>query len=125
MVLVDAWWELREYNALPVGLSNQILQSLELHGQYLANPSNYEPVYNHAINEAGALFLLSTRFPDLPGASNWKTISEDRLTSSINVAVDSDGVLIENSPYYHFYALEKYRKFSSMLTHKGLYSVPR
>ncbi len=108
MVLVDAWWELREYNSLPVELSNQILQSLEQNGQYLADPSNYEPAYNHAINEAGALFLLSVNFPDLPNANQWQTISEDRLTSSLDTAVDSDGVLLENSSYYHFYALEKY-----------------
>jgi hypothetical protein len=120
MALVDSWWELREYNALSVQMNDEILQSLEQHGSYLADPSNYQAESNHGVNEASALLLLSVDFPDLPNAKEWQTIAEDRLVVGLNTLVDSDGALIENSPYYHFYTLEKYWQIFQWAQGQGL-----
>jgi len=108
MVLVNIWWRLRETNGLSENLSSKILVALKRHGDFLADRNHYEPQYNHGINEAAALLLLAKSFPDLDKSNTWLKIAEDRLNTSVITAVDSDGVLVENSPYYHFYALEKY-----------------
>lgn len=108
MVLVNTWWKLREHNGLPEELSTKILIALKRHGDFLADRNHYEPQYNHGINEAAALLLLAKSFPDLEGSDKWLKIAEERLNTSVISAVDEDGVLVENSPYYHFYALEKY-----------------
>lgn len=108
MVLVNTWWKLREHNGLPENLSTKILIALKRHGDFLADRNHYEPQYNHGINQAAALLLLAKSFPDLEESAKWLQIAEERLNTSVISAVDSDGVLVENSPYYHFYALEKY-----------------
>ena len=108
MVLVDEWWQLREYHQLTESDSNGFLAELERTGTFLADRNHYQPEHNHGTNEAAALFELAVDFPTLPGAHAWEQIARDRLATSIDTLVDADGALIENSPYYDFYTLDKY-----------------
>jgi hypothetical protein len=108
MMLTHIWWDLRKHDRLTVDTSNKILESLAEHGSFLADWHHYELHFNHGINEAAALYVLAANFPDLPGANNWLTLARSRLATGLDDLVDDDGVLIENSPYYHFYILEKY-----------------
>ena len=108
MVLVNIWWKLREQNDLPVEFSNKLLKVLEIHGDFLSDRKHYEIGRNHGINEAAALFILAVNFPDLPNSEKWLSIAKKRISGEVNNLVDEDGVLVENSPYYHFYVLEKY-----------------
>jgi len=108
MYFVKTWWMLRQNNLLTYEASEEILKSLEAHGDFLADPNHYEKSFNHGLNEAAALYLIAVNFPDFPHASEWLELSKNRLSDSLTVMVDADGVLIENSPYYHFYTLEKY-----------------
>ena len=108
MILNNIWWKLRAENALPVADSTKILKALEVHGDFLEDRNHYEPEHNHGTNEAAALNLLAVSMPDLPHAKNWRPVAIERINSSLDSLIDSDGVLIENSPYYHFYTLQKY-----------------
>src|SRR3989344_1683138 len=108
MVLTNTWWKLREQNALPIETSTKILNALQEHREFLAEDKNYEEGFNHGINEATALLVLSENFPDVDGADEWNAIAKSRLNKGLNHLIDKDGVLIENSPYYHFYVMEKY-----------------
>lgn len=108
MMLVNIWWKLREAGELPVELSDQLLRSLVAHGEYLADPAHYEGDYNHGITQAAALLVLAESFPDLGEAPLWRELARERLATGLRDVVDEDGVLVENSPYYHFYVLEKY-----------------
>ena len=115
MVLTNVWWGLRETHSLPVGLSTKLLKAIKVHGDFLMDRTHYEPSYNHGINEAAALLLLSENFPDIDGASEWNKVARDRLFNGINDGVDENGILAENSPYYHFYSLEKYWEIQKYL----------
>ena len=108
MYLIKTWWMLRENNLLTYEVNEKILKALEAHGDFLADPNHYDKGYNHGLNEAAALYLLAVNFPDFTHASEWLELSKNRLSDSLVTVVDTDGVLIENSPYYHFYTLEKY-----------------
>lgn len=108
MTLTNIWWKLRAQNALPVADSTKILKAISAHGDFLADRNHYEPEHNHGTNEAAALNLVAMSFPDLPNAKSWRSIAISRINSSLDSLVDDDGVLIENSPYYHFYTLQKY-----------------
>lgn len=108
MVLVNTWWKLREAGQLTNELSDRILGALEMHGEFLADPAHYEADYNHAITQAGALLVLAHSFPDLPNAPAWRQTAIERIDTGLREIIDEDGVLIENSPYYHVYVLEKY-----------------
>ena len=74
----------------------------------MLDPRNYEDDYNHAITQSAALLLTAQNFPDLANAATWQETALRRLEISLSSIVDPNGVLIENSPYYHFYVLEKY-----------------
>jgi peptidoglycan/xylan/chitin deacetylase (PgdA/CDA1 family) len=126
MVLINDWWKLRELNVLPIETSNKLLRALQVHGDYLLADENYQAKYNHGLNQGAALYLLAVNFPSFPQANTWLQISETRLKSGITDIVDEDGSLIENSPYYHFYALEKiweisqYSKKHNLSLHEAL-----
>jgi hypothetical protein len=108
MVLINTWWDLRSAGKLTAEMSNNILRALVVHGEFLEDPDHYEDTNNHAVTQASALFLLGVNFPDLPRAAAWRELGKERINTSLLDLVDEDGVLVENTPYYHFYTLEKY-----------------
>ncbi len=118
MALVDTWWKLRQDHQLPEAASTAILAELEKTGQFLADPDHYQPGENYGTNEAAALYGLAVAFPGLPHARQWLTLAEQRFQWQLNGLIDADGQLIENSPYYDFYTLEKYwQVYSYSLAH--------
>jgi peptidoglycan/xylan/chitin deacetylase (PgdA/CDA1 family) len=108
MVLINIWYKLREEKALTPNLSKKILSALQIHGEFLMDEKHYEPGYNHGINEAGALLLLANNFPEMPGSEKMLNLSKERIRTGLSNIIDEDGLLIENAPYYHAYALQKY-----------------
>ena len=107
LVLAYEWWELRRLHALPVADSNAFLHELKKTGDFLEDPNHYQPEMNHGTNQSAALFQLGVDFPSLPGAAGWLRTARTRLAQSLEQIIDPDGTLIENSPYYHFYELDK------------------
>ncbi len=108
MFLVKLWWELRENNSLTYEINEKLLKAIEKHADFLSDPNHYDKGYNHGLTEAVALYITAINFPDLPQAESWRTLSTARISDGLNSGVGNDGVLVENSPYYHFYTLEKY-----------------
>jgi hypothetical protein len=108
MSLIDTWWKLRQAHALSESASTAILQELEKTGAFLADPNHYQIGENHGTNEAAALYNLAVAFPSLPNAQQWKQLAMERFEWQLQGVIDADGQLIENSPYYDFYTLEKY-----------------
>lgn len=107
MALTDAWWRLRQGHMLTERESQRFLVEIEKTATFLADPNHYQPQHNHGINEAAALLQIAVDFPHMPGAAGWSQLAKTRLDLSIHSLVDADGVLIENSPYYQFYVLDK------------------
>lgn len=108
MALIDTWWKLRQAHQLSEAASTAILGELEKTGYFLANPNHYQAENNHCVNEAAALYELGVAFPTLPSAQTWLALSKQRFQWQLDGLIDADGQLIENSPYYDFYALGKY-----------------
>lgn len=108
MSLVDTWWKLRQAHQLSEADSTAMLKELEKTGAFLADPNHYQSENNHALNEAAALYQLAVAFPTLPNAQQWLGLAKQRFQWQLSGLIDADGQLIENSPYYDFYALEKY-----------------
>lgn len=108
MVLVNIAGKLKKSGALPLALENKVNKALLRHGNFLSELRNYEGDYNHGFDQAIALFVLSRNYPDQPQADIWRSISISRLDQGLKSIIGRDGILVENSPYYHFYALGKY-----------------
>lgn len=119
MTLVDTWWKLRQGHQLPENESTALLHELEKTGRYLADPNNYQSGENHGVNEAAALYELGVAFPTLPHAHGWLKLAEQRLQWQVGGIIDADGQLIENSPFYDFYTLEKYWQVYSYSVAQG------
>ena len=124
MVLVHQWWVLREYHQLPERASDRFLRELEKTGQFLLDRNHYQPQYNHGVNESAALLELGLVFPTLPHAQQWREVARERIRHSINDLIDADGSLVENSPYYHFYTLDKYWQILKFTDRLGFVVAP-
>jgi peptidoglycan/xylan/chitin deacetylase (PgdA/CDA1 family) len=120
MVLVNTYNKLKENDSLTSGLDTKIRIALARHGQFLASPSNYESSYNHGLDQAMALLVLSENFKDIDQNGQWKKLAIKRLQDGLNTIIDEDGILVENSPYYHFYCLTKYWALGQYLTRNNI-----
>lgn len=121
MTLINVREKLRQKGELPLELDNKILETIKMHGDFLADPAHFEKEYNHGIDQAAALYLLAVNFPDLPESNNWLNLSSERIITMLNTVVDDDGVLVENSPYYHLYVLEKFLEINKYLKQNHLF----
>jgi hypothetical protein len=119
MSLIDTWWKLRQAHALDEQASTAILAELEKTGIFLADPNHYQVGENHGTNEAAALYNLAVAFPTLPHARQWLQLADERIEWQLQGLIDADGQLIENSPYYDFYTLEKWWQIYQYMTAQG------
>lgn len=108
MNLVNIWAELKSQGNLSSKLAKKFQEALRIHGYFLQERKHYESLQNHGVNEAAALLLLAENFKNLPESKLWMETAIVRIRDGLETLVDSDGVLVENSPYYEFYVLEKY-----------------
>ena len=120
MVLVNTYKKMAQQGVLDTTLRSKLEASLVRHGKFLLQDENYEGSYNHGIDQSLALYLLAVNFPQLDKDSAWQSKSVERITDGLNTLVDDDGVLVENSPYYHYYTLDKYWQLYRYLTNNNL-----
>jgi hypothetical protein len=105
MVLVNTLGKLQRTGDISEELAAAMKAAIARLGTFLATQLNFDPEYNHGFTEAAALALVSANFPELPAAPSWQATALGRLSSLMVNSVDSDGVELENSPFYHFYVL--------------------
>lgn len=120
MTLINVREKLHQKNELSNELDNKIRETLKIHGDFLASPDHFEKDYNHGLDQAAALYLLAVNYPDLPGADIWLTLSSKRIAEVSSEIIDGDGILVENSPYYHLYVLEKIFEIDKYLKQNNL-----
>ena len=89
---------------VPAALSASLHASIARLGAFLALEENFEPA-NHGFSEALALAVVARNLPDLPDAPAWAALASARLEGVMRSVVDGDGVVVENSPFYHYYVL--------------------
>lgn len=120
MTLIDIREKLLAKNMLPEILSKKIYEALKIHGTFLADPAHFEKDYNHGLDQAAALYLLVVNYPKMDESGTWLSLATDRIVKMQDDIIDSDGVLVENSPYYHLYVLEKFLEISKYLKQNSL-----
>jgi hypothetical protein len=105
MVLVNAYVKLKRWQVLPATLDGDLVAAIRRLGAFLAVPAHFEADFNHGFNEAAALVLIADNFPQFAEAPGWRALGVDRLLQMLENTIDSDGVEVENSPFYHVYVL--------------------
>ena len=110
MVQVASYGVLERAGLLDQELESKLRSSIGADAAFLAEEENFQGDYNHGFTEAAALLLVAETFPDAQG---WGDIAKDRLDGLMTDAVDTDGVEVENSPFYHFYVLRFVRDIAA------------
>jgi hypothetical protein len=114
MILTNSYCKLKASGDLPAQLDQDLLDSVLKIGNKLSSPGGYTGSFgNHGFTSAASLVLLAANFPSLnqpgspaPISEEWERVGTNELTGLIANAVDSDGVELENSPFYHYYVMQ-------------------
>jgi hypothetical protein len=97
---------------MPAELRQAFLESLYRHGRHLAvNLSVYFSPNTHLLGEALVLATLGHLFPSFPEAEEWRRVGGGIVRSQYRSQVAGDGSHIEQSSYYHVYALDMFLWF--------------
>jgi hypothetical protein len=105
MMLVNLHRKLEAHGALTPTLERELPLAIAETAAFLALPSSFEAGNNHGYTEAAALLLVAELYPEHDQAAAWRTLAQERLLTVTQNTVGSDGVLIEQSTFYHFYSL--------------------
>ena len=107
LMLVEIRWTLAHDSVLSVKEAIMIDNLIHETGIYLADEANYQGGYNHGFSQAAALLSISANHPKMANTYEFDRLARLRIDGLMSQTIGSDGVLIENSPYYHFYIMEK------------------
>lgn len=83
-----------------------LFQAMDFHHRLLSEDRLFKAHNNHGVFQALAQMAAAVRFPDLPRADRYRTLSEDRLRRCIQEHFFDDGVHKEHSPGYHLTLLD-------------------
>jgi hypothetical protein len=99
----------------------RIMKSLIQHMEAIAhNPSIYTSPNTHLIGEACALYIGGLLLAEHRSARSWRALGASLLCSEINRQFDKDGAHIEQSAYYHCYAIEFYLMVAALAHRNGI-----
>jgi hypothetical protein len=105
LILANTYFKLKRLGVLPKDLDGELLLAIEQIGYFLEKEENFERGNNHGVNQAAALMVIGTNFTDYSKAKDWSELGTSRLNELFSAIIDEDGVLVEQSPYYHMYTL--------------------
>lgn len=121
MVQVASYGALDRAGLLDPDLEVKLRSSIGADAAFLAEEENFQGDYNHGFTEAAALLLVAETFP---GPQGWGDVAKGRLDDLMVDAVDTDGVEVENSPFYHFYVLRFVRDIAAWAERNGVELSP-
>lgn len=84
-----------------------LVASIHQHGLFLADPANYTPRSNHALETDGSLLAICATVPELRSVDAWQRLARRRMERYVADAFTDDGFSREQSPRYHFFVLRR------------------
>lgn len=109
---------------LPVAFPSDLLLALQSHGRYIENYlSTYFSPNTHLLGEAVALFFIGTLCPEISGAQRWRNQGWRIMLEESERQVRPDGVYIEQTLYYHVYALDFFLHARHLASENG-FKIP-
>jgi hypothetical protein len=84
-----------------------VLSSMIAHAERLADPHFYNYKHNHGIAQDYALILFTLVFPEMKKSGEWRNTAFRRLRNQIYHSVSSNGINLEHSSHYHFFAIDQ------------------
>ncbi|MDC0557247.1 heparinase II/III family protein [Candidatus Poseidoniaceae archaeon] len=107
MVLINVKWKLAHELSISNDEIGMIDDLIEQTTSYLVEESNFQKNSNHGYTQAAALWIAVTNEKNLNDRHGRFLLTIERLQYMMETIIGSDGVMIENTPYYHLYILNK------------------
>lgn len=115
---------LADSGLLTEDLRREWLHALQVSGRHIETYlSTYFSPNTHLLGEALGLFVLGTAFPTLPSASRWRERGWAIVVREAGRQVRGDGFYVEQSVYYHVYALDLFLH-ARILAAKNAMEIP-
>lgn len=100
-VIAELWQRLRSRSELDERKARLLLEMADRTAARLAKPGLYTFRTNHGVMQNLALLQFSAAFPALPRAKEARSVGCSRLLEQMRHYIDSDGVTLEHSAFYH------------------------
>lgn len=107
MVLINIKWKLSHELLISDAEENMIDNLIEDTTVYLVAETNFQKNNNHGYTQAAALWMVVANQDNLENRDWIYQLAIERLQYMMESIIGEDGVMIENSPYYHLYILNK------------------
>jgi hypothetical protein len=115
------FWALWEKQAASdPAFANLVLRSIHQHATYLSALDNYFARTNHAVHMDGSLLAVATAFPEFRDSDRWMAVAQSRLAGYGIRAFSAAGFNLEQSPYYHWYALGELGESTAFMVNNGI-----
>ncbi len=119
------FWEVwRKSELFDPEFARLLLASVYQHAAYLRDPRVYPADSNHAQDVDASLMVAAITFPEFKDASAWRALAEQRTEAYLSANFSPEGVHLEQSPFYHWYVLQKAAGVYQYLTANGVTPPP-
>jgi hypothetical protein len=105
-VLAKFWRVYRHRPDYDPRIARAVLRFAARSGEFLAKSSHFTFATNHGVMQNLALWHLCLAFPTLPHVVEYRRLAFDRLREQMHFYVNSEGVVLEDSPHYHKFGVE-------------------
>jgi hypothetical protein len=106
---------------LPQEFRKEWLRAQALNGRYIERYlSTYFSPNTHLLGEAVALLFLGTMCPEISRAEHWKSRGWEIVLQEARRQVGADGFHLEQSSYYHVYAIDFFLHAAMLARLNGL-----
>ncbi len=119
------FWELwRTSDAYDPELARLLLASIYQHALCICDPKMYPERSNHGLEMTGSLLAVAITFPEFKRAADWERLARERLSRYIAQNFSPEGFHLEQSPFYHWYVLDRLNRTLLFLHGNGRELAP-
>lgn len=113
--IIYFWQYYKKSKIYDKAYEENLMNLLEVHGDFLANNQNYTKGMNHGIYQDRSLIELALLFPNMKNSQLWYETAMSRLLSHVYHDVTRSGIHKEHSPAYHLLVLNLFKGIDTFL----------
>lgn len=119
-LLCWAWEHYRQHAAFDERTAAELLGLIYIHARFMSDPATYPGHSNHGLEMTGALLSAAVTVSEFREASGWLDLALNRFLAYVAQNFSAEGFHLEQSPFYHFYVLDRLSRTVSFLDSTGV-----
>lgn len=118
------FWEVwRKSDAYDPDFARLLLATIYQHALFMCDQEIYPANSNHGLEMDAALLAAAFTFPEFDAAKHWQALAEQRLVRYANANFCPQGFHLEQSPFYHWYVLNRFGRIGTFYQHNA-HTIP-